>query len=114
MGSGRRPIIGRARYFSVIEASTVWHLPEPGSLVWRSFDSYSLLFNERSGDTHVLDPLSREILDLLMEAPHDETSLVRELSSLMEGQDPAKLEAAIHETLEAFDSAGLIIPAYFS
>lgn len=98
----------------MLDVSTLWHVPEPDSLVWRSFDSYSLLFNERSGNTHVLDPLSREILDLLQEAPRDETSLVRELTSLLEGQDPEALADAVHEALRAFDTAGLIFPAYHS
>lgn len=98
----------------MFEASTVWQLPESDSLVWRSFDSYSLLYNPQSGDTHVLDPLSREILDLLHETPHDEVSLVQELSFLAEGQDPAALESAIHEALTSLDSAGLIAPTPFS
>lgn len=98
----------------MLEISTVWQVPAPDSLVWRSFDSYSLLFNERSGNTHVLDPLSREILDLLQETPRDELSLVRELSSILEEQDTQALEVAVHEALEAFDSAGLIFPAYHS
>jgi PqqD family protein of HPr-rel-A system len=95
-------------------AATVWRLPEPHRFVWRSFDSYSLLFNERSGDTHVLDPLSREILDLLREAPHDEASLLRELGSLIDGQAPEALEHAVQQVLESFDAAGLIFPASIS
>ena len=98
----------------MLETTAVWQVPEPDSLVWRSFDAYSLLFNARSGDTHVLDPLSREILDLLQESPRDEESLLRELGSLMEGEDPAALREAVHEALKAFDTAGLIFPAYHS
>lgn len=98
----------------MFDASTVWHLPEPDGLVWRSFDSYSLLYNPESGDTHVLDPLSREILDILLETPHDERSLLQELGVLAEGQDAAALESAVHEALTSLDSAGLITPTYFS
>ncbi|TQV83666.1 HPr-rel-A system PqqD family peptide chaperone [Denitrobaculum tricleocarpae] len=96
------------------EASHLWYVPESGSLVWRSFDSYSLLYNERSGNTHVLDPLSREILDLLQESPRDERALLQELTSLVGDDDPEALREAIGEALVAFDSAGLIFPAYHS
>ncbi len=114
MGSGRGSIFDRARYFVMQEASHVWYVPEPGSLVWQSFDTYSLLFNERSGNTHVLDPLSREILDLLQELPRDETALLQELTSLVGDDDPEALSKAIGEALVAFDAAGLIFPAYHS
>lgn len=105
---------GHARCFVMSEASHVWYVPEPGRLVWQAFDSYSLLFNQRSGNTHILDPLSREILDLLLESPRDEDALLRELTALVGDEDPEALNGAIAEALLAFDAAGLIFPAYHS
>lgn len=87
-----------------------WAAPGAGGFLWREFGTVSVLFDPRSGETHLLDPLAREILDLLIEHPRTGAQTAAALGALIGG--PAEeLRPRVEEAMAEFDRLGLIFPA---
>jgi PqqD family protein of HPr-rel-A system len=49
---------------------TLWTVGRPADISWRDWDdALSAVYDDGSGDTHVLDALSVELLELLLREP---------------------------------------------
>ena len=48
---------------------TVYRLSSSDALCWRHFDDETVVYDERSGDTHGLDPLASQIFEYLLDHP---------------------------------------------
>lgn len=79
----------------------LWRVPAPDALVSHDFGPVSVVFNRRSGETHVLDPLSREALDILSATSHSAMSLAAALA-----------EVAERPEAEFYDQADAILAAF--
>jgi PqqD family protein of HPr-rel-A system len=94
--------------------SASWKVCGPSSLVWRLWDDEYVLLNTASGDTHLLDLLSGEVLRCLEEGPADaEVLAARVLRKMDPGpdRDPSPLAARIEDILTTLDELGLVEPA---
>ena len=58
-----------------------WQLAEGCRLHWKAWDDEFVIFDEGSGDTHLLDPLAAEFLKVLEESPGEVPGLARRTRS---------------------------------
>ncbi|HKZ08189.1 MAG TPA: HPr-rel-A system PqqD family peptide chaperone [Methylomirabilota bacterium] len=84
-----------------------WELSEGSRLHWKHWDDEYVVFDEGSGDTHLLDPLAAEVLKALEEQPADVPALLARLGFV----DDREIEAHLRATLERFRDIGLAEPA---
>ena len=67
-----------------------------------------MVFDEGSGDTHLLDPLAAEFLRVLEESPGDVSGLVRRLVARLDLAPAADLTGRVRELVERFVAVGLV------
>ena len=88
---------------------SIWAAPSPERLLWHDLGPVAVVFNARSGDTHVVDPLAHEALALLVESPRTASALTSTLADLLEA--PAdEVGPKVDAILAEFDRLGLIFP----
>jgi PqqD family protein of HPr-rel-A system len=88
-----------------------WELAQGSQLHWKSWDDEFVVFDEGSGDTHLLDPLAAEVLKTLEEAPGDVPSLIARVASRLGIERAPEIERHIRATIQRFHEAGLAEPA---
>ena len=92
--------------------SMYWFCSDYNGLQWHcwSEDKY-IVFNNKSGQTHQLNPLASDILSLLKHQPLDFSELCGRLAELYENLElDAEVVAYLQETLNLLDDLGLIEP----
>ena len=87
-----------------------WHCP--GSDRWRLADwpdgDETVLFDERSGQTHFLAPLATAVLDLLSVEPCSGQSAFDALSCRVEPDELVALKEQLEDVVRRLEAAGLI------
>lgn len=90
----------------------MWRLKRLASLHWRCWDEEWVLYNQGSGDTHVLDAFTALTLMALEEGPANSTQLLTHLGAHLAGaNDGAKAAAAqekMQTVLQQLERVGLI------
>jgi len=82
---------------------------DPVSLKHWDGESTSLAFDAESGETHLLEPLSFEILRLVdASSPCSHEYLVKELTPLIDSEKPVDVGALIDSCLKKLESTGLV------
>lgn len=66
-----------------------------------------MVFDEGSGDTHLLDPLAAEVLKALAEAPVDLTTLIDRIVARFGLEGDPGVGAHVEATIERFRDIGL-------
>lgn len=87
----------------------LWSVPAAEQLLFHDLGPMSVVFNPRSGDTHVLDPLAREALDILRQRPLTVAALAEWLADIVE-QPAAELHDKAATIIAEFDRQGLVFP----
>jgi PqqD family protein of HPr-rel-A system len=88
-----------------------WALAEGSRLHWVFWDDEYVVFDEGSGDTHLLDFLTAEVLKVLEQSRGDVPALVGRVAARLDLDPDADLERRIREAIERFREAGLVEPA---
>lgn len=71
-------------------------------------ESAAVAYCERSGNTHLLDPLSAELLSMLGSAPRTAEALLAELADSFDGATPAQVLGCIAAALRQLEALGLV------
>ncbi|MBX3438069.1 MAG: HPr-rel-A system PqqD family peptide chaperone [Planctomycetaceae bacterium] len=85
-----------------------WIVRSPQDLLWRTWGTDSLLFDPRSGDTHLLDEVARNGLLCLQEEPLHAGQLAQRLSEWLDLDLDDELRQYVDVLLRRFFDAGLI------
>ena len=67
-----------------------------------------MIFDEGSGDTHLLDLLAAEFLKVLEDSPGDVPSLARRLVARLDLAPDPDLTGRVRELVERFVAVGLV------
>jgi PqqD family protein of HPr-rel-A system len=67
-----------------------------------------VIFDEGSGDTHLLDPLAAELVKVLQESPGEVTTLAHRLVARLDLERDADLTARVRELVDRFAAVGLV------
>lgn len=89
---------------------TVWSWRVDGRFRFKEWDDDdTVVYDVASGDTHVVDPLSMEILQLLGHCLLRSTdSLVADLRQVFDGEPDAAIAARIERSLHGLQDIGLV------
>jgi PqqD family protein of HPr-rel-A system len=86
-----------------------WGLPENVGLLWKSWDEEVIVFNQASGQTHLLDALSAEVLRELEQHPRTMADLATLFANRYE-LDSEELGDRLTGICRRFDELGLAEP----
>ncbi len=90
-----------------MRSSPIWRLAPGQRLVHRCHDGECVLFNDLSGDTHLVDELTLGLLQALAEAPQSASALADGGADSPEPADPDTL-AALDELLSSLAALYLV------
>ena len=85
-----------------------WTVPEQSAIAVCLWGESAVVYCGLSGQTHILNLLAYEILQLLQESSNNISSLINQLDMLFEIDDKAVLATQIQQLLSNFESLGLI------
>ena len=85
----------------------VSYVPDGLRLSWRQFGDEVLVFNQASGQTHVLDALSAWVLQELEVSPSSDDVLAERLVKVA-GLEPDLAVRRLQEVLAKFEGQGLV------
>ena len=78
---------------------------------WKGWDDEFVVFDEGSGDTHLLDPLAAELLKVLEDSPGQLSALTGRITARLDLATDPQLAGRMRELMERFVAAGLVEPA---
>lgn len=91
---------------------TVWFFRMRRCLHWQKFENEnSIIFNEASGQTHIVNELCADTIELLQQSPLDAKALAEMLAQRNDFTLDEEWTAYIDEMLADLDQLGLIEPA---
>lgn len=85
-----------------------WELAEGCRLHWICWDDEYVVFDEGSGDTHLLDLLSGEVLKVLQQSPGVEQVLIERVVARLGLVLDVHLQCRVREAIEKFRYVGLV------
>jgi PqqD family protein of HPr-rel-A system len=88
--------------------AAIFVIPEATEIVWKHFEEESILFDKRSGETHLLTALAVETLMAIQKRPMDVCQLISEIANTFDLQPSDVPENQINELLFRFEDMGLI------
>lgn len=88
-----------------------WKLTSPSRVSIQSWvdDELAVVFDNVTGDTHLVDSSATEILELLKASPHSIEEISRAMGGWFSSSDPAKISDFILSTLLHLRDIGLIV-----
>lgn len=101
-------IVERMR--GAIDRPILWAAPDAPFFVWREWDGLTMVYSQTSGGTHLLDPLAREIFDLVAEQPRQIDEILREIQSVVDKDLDDAFRHRIVASVSELDNIGLIVP----
>jgi PqqD family protein of HPr-rel-A system len=67
-----------------------------------------VIFDEGSGDTHLLDPLAAELLKVFQDSPGEVPALARRFAARLDLELDADLTGRVRELVNRFVAVGLV------
>ena len=83
-------------------------VPEHANLEIEIWDEHAIVFSPLSGETHLLNTLAYEVLQLLQVSPETTSTLISKLCMIFDVEDKADLALQIQKMMADFDKLGLI------
>jgi PqqD family protein of HPr-rel-A system len=94
------------------EAERRWKVQGSPGLCWRAWDEEHVVFHPASGDTHLLNAFTAEVLHAIEECPASGEELTQLFSPACDTEDESALRQQISNVLARFHELGLIEPAH--
>lgn len=91
--------------------SDFWKISSDNGLSWRCWDGEYVVFNPASGNTHLLDIASGQVLMTLVAEPTETSRIQEQLAGFLEVDRDDRLVAAVSEILTRLEGLELIEPA---
>lgn len=90
------------------DSDSVWTIADSVRLHWRHWDDEYVVFNDGSGDTHLLGFVGAAILKELEARPAQLGDLSRRLAQVLDVPTGSSLPVDLPEVLERFAAQGLV------
>ena len=87
-----------------------WRLAGREPLRWRCWAGDYVVFDPFSGQTHMLDIVTGQVLKLIETGPSGSDRIRSEISAFLEVDDDARLAEAVSDLLARLEDVGLISP----
>lgn len=92
------------------KADVRWKVCGSSGLCWRAWDDEHVVFHPASGDTHLLNAFTAEVLRALEECPATGSELTQLLAPACDAGGEPSLREQIDNLLTRFHELGLIEP----
>ncbi|MFT7722600.1 MAG: HPr-rel-A system PqqD family peptide chaperone [Roseateles sp.] len=87
----------------------LWCIHRPADICWRDWEGLGAVYDDGCGDTHLVDALSIELLELLARQPRSVAQLVEQLADATPELMDAETAAAFFDRqLRALRDLGLV------
>jgi PqqD family protein of HPr-rel-A system len=87
----------------------LWALHRSADISWRDWEGLGAVYNDDSGDTHLVDALAIELLELLKQQRRSVPQLVDQLAdALPDEMDAATAAAFFERQLRSLQQLGLV------
>jgi PqqD family protein of HPr-rel-A system len=84
-------------------------MPKPGRLIWRNWGDESVVFDQLSGETHLFDVVTAEVVRFLEARGTVDTSvLCREIARQLEIESDTELEDFLNLVIDGTIAIGLV------
>lgn len=90
--------------------TVTFNVPDSNNYLWSEWEDASVVYDKRSGHTQVLNEFAREILALFEDGPKKFDDICFELEEIMGNDLDEESLALIIQTINGFDTMGLIEP----
>jgi PqqD family protein of HPr-rel-A system len=90
------------------ESAAKWAACDSEALVWRDWDDGSAIYDTRSGQTHIIDLISRLVIVELGEAPASVRDLADRIAETTGGAPDAALRNQLHTLLGELRDLGIV------
>ncbi|MGF1616074.1 MAG: HPr-rel-A system PqqD family peptide chaperone [Gammaproteobacteria bacterium] len=87
-----------------------WQVLEGFQLHWRTWDEETIVFQEGSGETHLLGPIEAAVLQRIERHPTTRNELASQLMNVLEAPLGAPLGDYLDHLLDRLCQVGLITP----
>jgi PqqD family protein of HPr-rel-A system len=91
-----------------MDSEVLWRVVPAFELHWRCWDDEYIVFNSGSGDTHLFDKDSAEVLQLLEQSPFTEQQLINKIFSSPPGESDEEELQYLKQLLINLHQLGLI------
>lgn len=91
-----------------MEATTAWRVPVEGTLPLRYWNGDYVVYNPLTGNTHVLDIVSGEVLTIIMAGRATSRELYQRVADFLDVPNDSRTADNVDEILAALDELGLI------
>jgi PqqD family protein of HPr-rel-A system len=88
-------------------SQTIW---KTFPLLWKTWGEESIVFNESSGNTHLLNPTAAKILSMVQSQPSSAQEISLKIASESGLAADEEILQRVNVVLETLDSLGLIEP----
>jgi PqqD family protein of HPr-rel-A system len=92
------------------DMQSAWQLAVKGPLALRCWDGDYVVYNSLSGDTHILDIVTGEVLRQFAIGPATSIDLCRLVAAFLEIPDTGSVAEQVAQIVRALDDLGLIEP----
>ena len=89
------------------EQSRIWFIRAPEQHHWRRWDDEFVLYDELSGQTHLLNFIAADAMRLLQETPRSDADLATALAELYRTELTSEFCSRIRTLLSHFQQLGL-------
>jgi len=87
----------------------LWVLHQSADICWRDWDGLGAVYNDDSGDTHLVDALSIEFLELLSQRTFSVPQLITQLAdAIPDEMDATTATAFFDRQLRSLQELGLV------
>jgi PqqD family protein of HPr-rel-A system len=87
--------------------SGAWRLAEQQSLSLKEWDGDIVVYNDASGDTHLIEGVAAAVFDILVDAPASDEHLVKQIAAVS-GEPREAIERAVGEAINGLRLKGVI------
>lgn len=103
-------IAGTDFHNNASQAGLIWRIAPGQSLRHRNWLGEVVLYNDLSGDTHLLDESALHLLQVLQGGPAEERALATSVRAMFEGEDGEVDDASVAQMLAELAALALIEP----
>jgi PqqD family protein of HPr-rel-A system len=97
---------------TVTEADVTWRVSTPAPLPMRNWDGDYVVYNPLSGNTHILDIVTGEVLKMIATGPARAQAICSRVANFLElPADDGNVSQHVGDILHVLDDLGLIEPA---
>jgi len=95
----------------VAEREQYWTVEAPQALAWFSWDTETVLYDERSGDIHYFDEAISTIFERIVQGPRSFDDLVIFAADRLQVVADSEMEAMVSEILMILRDKQVVTPA---